>query len=367
MASKSPIFTSIYRKHEMICKTNTIPSRDMPLLEKRLFIACTVFKAAAPIPGGRENKELLAQSRERKAQMVYQEVLETCPDIFLAFLLTVSPRCTIKFDLPTFYEQHRARPIALCEETKSGLFQIAKRRGFENSDPFRLLIGPMTYWRRPSTEDEGEEHFSLSLSGLPAIRIAFGDVICDAVESSPTHLPKSTDGGYAETTECVRSKIFYNRQDTAICLDVGCAFKLADMLFPFASQKILSALSQSHSDYQASGSQAALPPHTQTSSLDSDIDFAYFTLRGASVYGIQSAFGAAIREGIDNSELRRWEKYHHISEVTDCVIMHIWRAQPHRGLIKLRLGHYTGVNLANKIYAGPSSTTIEASISFNTS
>ncbi|KAJ5971783.1 uncharacterized protein N7479_001701, partial [Penicillium vulpinum] len=172
-------------------------------------------------------------------------------------------------------------------------------------------------------------------------------IIYDAVENSPTYLPKSTDSGYPETTECVRSKIFYNRQDIAICLDMGCAFKLTDILFPFASQKILSALSQSHSEYQA--------------------NFAYFTLRGASFYGIQSAFGAAICEGIDNSELRRWEKYHYISEVTDCVTMYIWRAQPHRGLIKLRLGHYTGVNLANKIYAGPSSTIIEPSVSFNIS
>ncbi|KAJ5346145.1 hypothetical protein N7452_004149 [Penicillium brevicompactum] len=351
MASKSPIFASIYRKHEEIGRKRTISPSDIPVLEERMVIACTVFEVPQPKPGGRKNQQLLEQSRQRKARKVYREILDECPDIFLAFLLTVSPRKSVEFDLPTFHEQHHAQPFALCEKGKSLLFQIATRHGFQKSDPFQMLMRPMTYWSRPATEDGGFEHFSLSLGGLPAIRVAFGDIICDAVESSPAHLPKKADGDYAQTTECVRSKIFYNRQDTTICLDVGCALKLADRLFPFASQKINSALSQFHADHQASSSQAASSQQTQTSSLYSDIDFAYFTLRGASTYGIQSAFGAAICEGIENSELRRWEKYHLISDVTDCVTMQVWRTQPHRGLIKLRLGHYTGVNLANKIYA----------------
>jgi hypothetical protein len=35
--------------------------------------------------------------------------------------------------------------------------------------------------------------------------------------------------------------------------------------------------------------------------------------------------------------------------------MQLWRAESQRGLIKLRVGHYTGVNLANKLYAEPRS------------
>ena len=36
-------------------------------------------------------------------------------------------------------------------------------------------------------------------------------------------------------------------------------------------------------------------------------DFAYFTLRGASVSAIESLFGASICEGINESEQRSWE------------------------------------------------------------
>lgn len=264
MASNPPISASIYRKHEDISRTKAIPSSDISLLEERLVIVCKVFEAPQPKPGGRGNKELLAQSRQRKAQKIYREVLDVCPDIFLAFLLTVSPRSSIGFDLPTFHNLHQPQHITLSEKAISLLWQIATRHGFQNSGPFQLLMRSITFWHRP-TEDKGEEYFSLCLGGLPAIRVAFGNIICDAVESSPTHLPKNTDGAYAETTECVRSKIFYNRQDTTICLDVGCALKLADRLFPSASQRILSALSQSQSDHQASGSQASLPPQTRTS------------------------------------------------------------------------------------------------------
>jgi hypothetical protein len=95
--------------------------------------------------------------------------------------------------------------------------------------------------------------------------------------------------------------------------------------------------------------------YVESSLLICPLDFAYFTLRGASMPGISSLFPAAICEGIETSELRRWEKYHLFYDVTDCVTMQLWREESQRGLIKLRIGHYTGVNLANKLYADSSS------------
>ncbi|KAJ5550114.1 hypothetical protein N7461_004812, partial [Penicillium sp. DV-2018c] len=259
-------------------------------------------------------------------------------------------------DLLSFFEQHSEEPIVPCGETNSLLWRIAIKHDFQKSDSFQKLMSLVFDWPRPATESKGEEYCSLSLSALPATRVAFGDIICDAVECSPTHRPGNADSDYAETTECVRTKIFYNRQDTIIYLDVGCALKLADILFPSASQKIASILSQERADFQANGSKAALI-QTQTGSPYSDLDFAYFTLCGASIPGIISAFSTAICEGIENSELRRWEKYHLFSDVTDCVTMQLWRSKPQHGLIKLRIGHYTGVNLANKLYAAPPSYT----------
>lgn len=62
-------------------------------------------------------------------------------------------------------------------------------------------------------------------------------------------------------------------------------------------------------------------------------DFAYFTLRGASVSAVSSTFSAEICEGIESSELRVWERDQLLVDTTDCISMQIWRAQPQHGII----------------------------------
>lgn len=123
---------------------------------------------------------------------------------------------------------------------------------------------------RPATEAEGEESYLLSLSRLSVIRIAFSNIICEAVEYSPTHLPMNTDSDYTEITQCVRTTVFYNYQDTIIYINVGCAVKLANILFPSASRRINSALSQSNASIQARNPKAALLPGIQSESLVQD-------------------------------------------------------------------------------------------------
>lgn len=81
------------------------------------------------------------------------------------------------------------------------------------------------------------------------------------------------------------------------------------------------------------------------------LDVAYFTLRGATVSAIKSVFHTDICEGIKDSELRNWEKEQLLINTTDYVTMQIWRAQPQHGTIKLRIGFYAAVNLANQLYA----------------
>ncbi|KAJ5416137.1 hypothetical protein N7465_004832 [Penicillium sp. CMV-2018d] len=350
-------FALIYKKHKEIGAEKTIPQADISLFEERLVIVCTVNKTqnhtrrTTPKP----NREKLIQSRERTAQRLYLNILEKFPAIFLAFILTVSPRASIDFDLSAFCEQHTEQPIVLRDNVESLLWQSAIKYCIEKSKAFGKLMSLLFTLPRPATEAEGEESCSLSLSSLPVTRMAFGDIICEAIECSPTYLPMNVDGDYAEITQCVKTTVFYNHQDTIIHIDVGCAVKLADMLFPSASRKISSALSQSSVSIQAQNLNAALLPGTQSESLVQDYDFAYFTLRGASVAGIRSVFSASICEAIEESELRRWEKHHLFTEVTDCISMQLWRAESQRGLIKLRVGHYIGVNLANKLYAEPGS------------
>ncbi|KAJ5262224.1 uncharacterized protein N7525_002866 [Penicillium rubens] len=348
-------FAPIYQKHKDIGAEQTIPEADISLFEERLVIVCTVDETQNHRRVRIPNRVKLIRSRERKAQRLYLKILEKFPGIFLAFILSVSPRASIDFDLSAFCEQHIEQPIVLCDNAESLLWRSAIRHGIEKSKAFGKLMSLLFTLPRPATEAEGEESCSLSLSRLSVIRIAFGDIICEAVECSPTHLPMNADSDYAEITQCVRTTVFYSHQDTIIHIEVGCAVKLADMLFPSASGRINSALSQSNASIQARNPEAALPPGTQSESLVQDYDFAYFTLRGASVAGIRSVFSASICEAIEESELRRWEKHHLLTEVTDCITMQLWRAESQRGLIKLRVGHYTGVNLANNLYAEPRS------------
>lgn len=258
-------FATIYKQSEEIDARQNIPEASILLFEERLGIVCTISKAQ-PRRGRTANHEQLKQSREKRARRIYLDVLEKCPDIFLAFILAVSPRHCLEFDLLGFFQQHREQPIFLCNEANLLLWEIAVKKGFEKSDPFRKLMARLFSPKPPATAAEGKENCSLVLSDLTATRIAFGDTICDAVECSPTHRPKRAEGDYSNTTECVWANVpYFAPQDTIVHLDVGSALKLADVLFPIASQRIASVLSES------GGSEAALGPEKRTSSLPSDI------------------------------------------------------------------------------------------------
>ncbi|KAJ5640311.1 uncharacterized protein N7484_008173 [Penicillium longicatenatum] len=348
------LFASIFNKAEDIDAERSVSDDDVLLLAERLVILCSIHETQKRGRGKKQNHEKVPNHekvnryRDRTAQRVYLTVLKECPDIFIAFILVVSPRYCIEFDLRTFRKQHKAKakPIALFNDCESIFRRIAIEHSLEKSETFQILIKQLFTLPRPSTEAEGTEKCSLSLCSLPATRIAFGDIIGDAVECSPAHLPMNADSDYAETTHCVRTTVFLNHEDTIIHIDVGCALKLAEMIFPSSSQKIAFAISQLSASHES--------PITDIGCLlIGSIYLAYFTLRGASIAGIRSAFSDYIYEAIEDSQLRRWEKHHMLSAVTDCITMRIWRAEVQRGLIILRIGHYTGVNLANKLYAEP--------------
>jgi hypothetical protein len=261
--STSPKFISIYKKHDEIERKQNLPEDDIPLFEERLVILCTGCHVSSRLPGGTKNREYVLHSRQKKAQGFYLGVLERAPDILFAFLLTVSPRQCVEFDLSAFLEQHIAKPLVRSAEANNLVWRIAVKHNVQETNPFTRLTNLIFKCDRPATESEGEEYCSLKLSGLPAIRITFGDIICDAVESSPNNRRNNANGQYAQSTECIGTKVFYNHQDTIIYLDVGCALQLADILFPSARQRIASALSQSNADSQTN---ATFLPETQVAS-----------------------------------------------------------------------------------------------------
>lgn len=275
MPSKSLDFTAVYRKMDEIETSQTIPAADQTLLGERLAIACVAQETQQRRLKPLENREYLLQTRQRKARRIYLEVLEKDPCIFLAFILTVSPRVSYRIDISRFFQQHRERKIFLSNDANLLLWKIAIKHGVDKTVHFRKLMRSIFELRPPVTgaEAEGNENCSLDMCDLSAIRIAFGDKICDAIERSPTHLSKKLNGHFSRTTECIQTKVPYDGyQDTIIRLDVGSALELADLLFPLASRKIESVLSVSPpSVHKLSGSEAFLGPGNTDMSFSSEI------------------------------------------------------------------------------------------------
>jgi hypothetical protein len=254
--------------------SQTIHAADQTLLGERLAIACVAQETQQRRLKPLENREYLLQTRQRKARRIYLEVLEKDPYIFLAFILTVSPRVCYRTDNSRFFQQHRERKIFLSNDANLLLWQIAIKHGIDKTVHFRKLMRSIFELRPPATgaEAEGNENCSLDMCDLSAIRIAFGDRICDAIERSPTHLSKKLNGHFSGTTQCIQTKVPYDGyQDTIIRLDVGAALELADLLFPLASRKIESVLSVSPSVHKLSGSEASLGPRNTDMSLSSEI------------------------------------------------------------------------------------------------
>ena len=137
-------------------------------------------------------------------------------------------------------------------------------------------------------------------------------------------------------------------QDAIVYIEVGTALKLADLLFPAANEILTPLLPQfAPIVFPPDGPETILHPTNQASSRGTEMgkgkverydcaahllhfspDFAYFTLRGASVSAIESLFGTSTCEGINESELRSWEKNQLLLDTTDCVTMQLRRAQP---------------------------------------
>lgn len=360
MPSRMLDFTPIYTKFQEIEITKNISEVDVPLLRERLVIAFTTLEGKQQRRvKSLKNNEYLILSRQRKARKVYLEVLQMDPHIFVAFTITMSPKMCSQFDRSPsdrlrFYQQHKGRTIILNNDANMLFWQIAIDHGIANTPSFCHLMRSIFKLAPPATgaEMDGSGTHSLILCDLAAIRVSFGNTICDAIECSPTHASKRMEGRFSETTQCLQTYVPYDGyQDTIIRLDVGSALALADNLFPLASQKIASILpkSQDTISFSEIGILSLIISGNRTL-IYAWQDSAYFTLRGASVSAVSTIFTAEIFEGIENSELRVWERDQLLVDTTDCISMQIWRAQPQHGIIRLRIGFFAGVNLANKLY-----------------
>jgi hypothetical protein len=135
-------YLPIYNAMEELNKRGTIPSYRRKDLEDRLVIACKDLGRQPRAKNPRERKQILANSRENKAHRVYLEVLDENCHAFLPFILVISPRACVSFNLGEFLQyqtDHRCR-LDLSIEAKGLLDGIARRRGLIQSPHYEKLI-----------------------------------------------------------------------------------------------------------------------------------------------------------------------------------------------------------------------------------
>jgi hypothetical protein len=76
-------------------------------------------------------------------------------------------------------------------------------------------------------------------------------------------------------------------------------------------------------------------------------------LTGASITGIALWFALRIREAIESSQLRLWEKERDMLHVTNCVTMTVSRKEPSQGTLRIRVGFIAAIPILNDLYAEP--------------
>jgi hypothetical protein len=85
---------------------------------------------------------------------------------------------------------------------------------------------------------------------------------------------------------------------------------------------------------------------------DNAEDYAYYTVKGASVFAIRTVFTDSVYAAIEQSDLRAWEMEQRLIDTTDCLLMEINREVPHHGRIRLRTAyHLTMLEIVNVLYA----------------
>lgn len=209
--------------------------------------------------------------------------------------------------------------------------------------------------------------------------MVFGNQIYDAIESAPIRLRESSKTQTLQVTECVRTSFpRHNFQDAIICLDVGRARELAEILFPQPNGSIvLLSDKRTHVHTEAtSGQQPILGTGSATGKLSIEVDiplsylsnsedYACLSFSGASVSAIASLFHPQVCNAIEKSQLRSWEKEHSLPGRTDCVTMESSRIEPNHGTIRLRIEFLDGICIVKDLYAESvlSSTVIQSSTS----
>jgi len=202
------------------------PSYRLTDLRDRLTIASKDPERQKRAEQPRQQKHLLAQSRRNRARRLYLEVLDKDPHAFLPFILGVSPRSCVTFDLKRFFEFQKNNPCrvtGLSAEAKASLEDIAKDYSFIESPHFKKLLdvvfregGGVTQIEGSHTRQIEYKYWQTSITQIEILE----DPIKAAFKAS-TQWKQEREIGLT-TTDCMIALIPRNKsEDISIVFSVG--------------------------------------------------------------------------------------------------------------------------------------------------
>ncbi|EXJ66021.1 uncharacterized protein A1O5_10635 [Cladophialophora psammophila CBS 110553] len=234
-------------------RNKTVPFVYLRTLEDRLVLLCTFFGRQPRSAERRPKKEVNAVYCCKKAQKVYFEVLETYPHVFLPFILAISPRSCLSFDLSQL-GHYNSPPDGFhwSNNVKETFASIGQKREISEGTYYKKVIEvlflswPSTFTQifkerltgadccpKPVSTAEADKHLAYHAAELAAIVAIFGNRIYGGVEISSVRLSEKARSRTLQTTESVRTKFpLRDLTDGIIYLDIGCAAEYSSVLFP---------------------------------------------------------------------------------------------------------------------------------------
>jgi hypothetical protein len=211
----------------------------------------------------------------------------------------------------------------------------------QTAKPTRLLSP------KPTTTAESDKYWGFDGADIACVHTTFGDYLGDPIKRHPVWFSEITNIQTLQLTDRVRTRIPRESfQDAIISIEISTAEQLVKILFPQMEDFAVLPSCEEVSDQ-------AVRVQTETTARDR-LCFegvnALFTLKGVSVSDVRSVFPPSICDALDKSQLRTWEKEHLLLESTDCVKIEIHRKKPQHGTIRLRVGYFNGVNIAEVLY-----------------
>jgi hypothetical protein len=344
------------RENLSVCKVSDelrnlkkIPTKYHKDLEERLKLICQDYQRRPPDGKRRARENVQSRNRDKKSCTVYLTILARNPNTFLPFILAISPRVSRDLNADDYCDNYSdVDKIVLDGALEQTFNHIALALGI-NDTPIYKKISDLLFPKRvypqsyqappPTTKAEGGEVFTYRVSDLTALRINFGDQVCDAIKSHRAH---NAEGEYSGiTTELVKAQVPKGTFDDGLFwIEIGHTNidKLVQVLFPVKHQAISWLFQQN--------AKAALPLQR------CEVEEARFTLCGASVEGIQMVFNPAVCIAIQYSQRRAWETLHGLFEDTDCLAMQIIVSHDKISsvVIRLRTGFIQTLTIINAIY-----------------